>query len=76
MVDPFASLSVSINDRPIYCMQFKGALSPGNWVLFENDDSTFESDEEESKEETSLGLIMATSEDGKTLEVNLFRRVT
>jgi hypothetical protein len=42
--------------------------------MFTNDDSRFQS--EENEEDVSIGLIMQTSSDGNTLEVNLFRRVT
>jgi hypothetical protein len=66
MADPYADLTVKISDRPIYCMGVRGALSPGNWVLFKN--STLESQE--------IGLTLSTSEDGDSLEVNIFHRVT
>ena len=72
MADPHADLSVRINDRPMYCMGVKGALCPGNWVLFKNAGSSAV----ESEEENSIGLILSTSEDGDSLEVNIFRRVT
>lgn len=71
MADPFAGLQVLYQNRPVYCLAVKGALSPGNWVLFKNNDPTFE-----TEEETSVGLILATSEDGSLMEVNLFIRVT
>ena len=70
MADPYADLVVRINDRPIYCMGVKGALSPGNWVMFKNAGSTVEA------EENTIGLILSTSEDGDSLDVNIFRRVT
>ena len=73
MADPFTALQLRIDDRPIYCPQAKAALAPGNWVVFKNDDTSFKSDE---TNETSIGLIMATADDGLTLQVNLFRRVT
>jgi hypothetical protein len=66
MADPFAGLQVLYQNRPIYCLAVKGALSPGNWVLFKNNDPTFE-----TEEETSVGLILATSEDGSLMEVDL-----
>jgi hypothetical protein len=72
MADPFADMVVRINDRPIYCMGVKGALCPGNWVLFRNGGSSTVV----SEEANSIGLILSTSEDGDSLEVNLFRRVT
>jgi hypothetical protein len=79
MVNSFASLYVSVHDQPVYCPQVKALLTPGNWVLFRNDDTQFTSDE---NEDISIGLIMATtsrSGDGTNsnmLEVNLFRRIT
>jgi len=68
MADPFANLLVRINDRPIYCMGVKGALSPGNWVLFKS--SGIE------EEDGTIGLILSTADDGNSMEVNIFRRVT
>jgi hypothetical protein len=68
MDHPLAAISVKISDRPIYCMGVRGALSPGNWVLFKSPASTVEGPE--------IGWIIATGDDGDTLEVNVFRRVT
>ena len=68
MADPFANLLVRINDRPIYCMGVKGALSPGNWVLFKR--SGIE------EEDDMIGLILSTADDGNLMEVNVFRRIT
>jgi hypothetical protein len=79
MVNSFASLSVSVHYQPVYCRRVKALLTPGNWVLFRNDDTQFTSDE---NEDINSGLIMATtssSGDGTNsnmLEVNLFRHVT
>jgi hypothetical protein len=78
MVSPFDDLApVRITDRPIYCPQVNAALSPGNWVLFSSDDEAFHSITSDMlTDQKSIGLIMATSDDGDTVEVNLFYHVT
>jgi hypothetical protein len=62
-----------VTDRPAYCPQVKAVLSPGNYIIFKNDNTMFDCDEQE---DLSIGLIMKTEGNGSKVEVNLFQRVT
>ena len=60
--------------QTIYCMGVKGALSPGNWVLFKS--SGGDAAEIEEEEGGTIGMILSTADDGNSMEVNVFHRVT
>jgi hypothetical protein len=74
MDNPFARVEPEVFDPTLYCPQVEAMLTPGNWVVFTNDDTNFESEEDQ---DVCVGLILktdASKEEG--LQVNVFIKLT
>lgn len=70
MVHPFEAVEPAVFDPTLYCMQAEAMLAPGNWVVFTNDDTNFQSAEDQ---DVLVGLIMRTDASKiEALEVNVF----
>jgi hypothetical protein len=76
MDNPFANVEPEVFDPtlPLCCPQAEAMLAPGNWVIFENDDTDSQSEEEQ---DVLVGLILKTDPSKeKALQVNVFITVT
>jgi hypothetical protein len=74
MANPFAAVEPEVFDPTLYCPQVEAMLTPGNWVVFRNDDTNFESEEDE---DVSVGLILKIdASKQQALQVNVFINLT
>ena len=77
MVNPFADVEPDVFDptTPLYCPQAEAMLTPGNWVVFANDDTNFQA--EEDQQDVLVGLILRTDPSKEeALLVNVFIPLT
>jgi hypothetical protein len=76
MDNPFANVEPEVFDPtlPLCCPQAEAMLAPENWVMFENNDTNFQSEEDQ---DVLVGLILKTDPSKeKALQVNVFITLT
>jgi hypothetical protein len=76
MANPFVAVEPEVFNPtlPLCCPQAEAVLTPGNWVVFADDDTAFQSEEDQ---DCLVGLILKTdpSREG-AIHVNVFIPLT